>query len=69
MDRTMTVSLSSSTMIRLRDEKKTLTFNLINGQKLQGVVRWFDDGAYHIALDDRTELTVLRHAVLYYSVD
>jgi sRNA-binding regulator protein Hfq len=64
----MTVSLSSSTMIRLRDEKKTLTFTLVNGQTLQGIIRWFDDGAYHVALDDRTEITLLRHAVLYYSV-
>jgi sRNA-binding regulator protein Hfq len=68
MDRMPPVSLSSSTMIRLRDEKKTLAFTLTNGQTLQGLVRWFDDGAYHIALDDRTEITLLRSAVLYYSV-
>lgn len=65
-DRLPPVQLSSAAMIRHRDEKTTLAFTLINGQVLVGQARWFDDTTIHIATGDGTEITVLKHAVLYY---
>ena len=66
-DVTPHVLLSSSELIKYRDERKTLAFTLVNGQVLEGVIRWFDSEAIHIATGDRDELTLVRHSLLYYS--
>lgn len=66
-DRAHHVKLSSSAMIRLRDERKVLRFTLINGEKIEGAIRWFDEDAVHIVNGDRDELTLLKHAILYFS--
>jgi sRNA-binding regulator protein Hfq len=65
-DRPPPVLLSATELIRHRDERKTLTFSLVNGATVTGVVRWFDETAYHIGTADGSELTLLKHAVLYY---
>jgi sRNA-binding regulator protein Hfq len=65
-DRLPPVQLSSAAMIRHRDEKTTLAFTLINGQKLTGQVRWFDDTTIHVATNEGAEITMLKHAILYY---
>lgn len=36
------------------------------GAKYAGSLRWFDDEAFHIKLDDGSELTLLRTAILGY---
>jgi len=65
-DRLPPVQLSAAAMIRHRDEKTTLALTLINGQVLVGQVRWFDDTTIHIATKEGAEITVLKHAILYY---
>lgn len=64
-DRPMPVQISSAQMIRFRDEHRVLTFTLVNGTQIEGDVKWFDDLSYHVATADG-EITLLRHAVLYY---
>jgi sRNA-binding regulator protein Hfq len=53
-------------LIKFRDERKPLVFTLTNGEKLEGAVRWFDDAAIHIVTPERDEMTLFRHAILYY---
>lgn len=65
-DRMPTIQLSAAAMIRLRDEHANLTFHLINGQTLSGQVKWFDETTIHIMAGDGSEITVLKHAILYY---
>lgn len=60
------ISHSDAQLIRFRDERKTLVFTLVNGTQIEGAVRWFDHQTYHLVQADRTEMTVLKHAVLYY---
>ena len=65
-DKLPTVQLSSAAMIRHRDEKVTLAFTLINAQVLTGQVRWYDDTTIHFVAGDGSEITLFKHAILYY---
>ena len=67
-DRMPTIQLSSAAMIRLRDEHSNLAFHLINGQTLNGQVKWFDETTIHIVTGEGNEITVLKHAILYYKL-
>jgi sRNA-binding regulator protein Hfq len=62
-----TVPYSDTQMIRIRDDKKTVTFALVNGHNVVGQVLWFDGSAYHVQ-SDLGEITLLKHAVLHYKV-
>ncbi len=65
-DRMPTIQLSSAAMIRLRDEHTQLNFFLTNGQTLTGQVKWFDETTIHILAGEGAEITLLKHAILYY---
>jgi RNA chaperone Hfq len=65
-ERQPTIQRSTSEMIRFRDERRTLVFTLVNGTTLEGVVRWFDDSSIGIADADRDEMTLFKHAILYF---
>ncbi len=65
-DRYPQVQQHSSELIRFRDERRSLVFALQGGETIEGSVRWFDDHTIHIVTADRDELTVYKHAVLYY---
>ena len=65
-DRLPQVQLSAAAMIRHRDEKVTLAFTLINAQVLIGQVRWYDDTTVHFVTSDGSEITLMKHAILYY---
>ena len=67
-DRNPPILLSASEMIRFRDERKTLHFTLTGGQSIEGAVRWFDAETVHLVTADRSEVTVQKHAILYYGV-
>ncbi len=54
---------SDSEMIRARDERRPMTFTLMDGNILEGVVRWFDDEAICIGNENRDEITVYKHAI------
>ncbi len=65
-DRAPVVLLSESEMIRYRDERRVLTFSLLNGGEIEGSVRWFDAAAIHIVDAERNELTLFKHAIQHY---
>ena len=67
-DRMPTIQLSSAAMIRLRDEHTPLAFLLVNGQTLTGQVKWFDDFTINVLTAEGREITVQKHAVIYYHI-
>lgn len=52
--------------IKYRDNRTVLTFTLLDGQSLEGAIRWFDSYAVRLVQADRSELTLHLHAVAYY---
>jgi RNA chaperone Hfq len=67
-DRMPTIQLSSAAMIRLRDEHTPLTFLLVNGHTLTGQVKWFDDFTVNVLNAEGREITVHKHAIIYYHI-
>jgi sRNA-binding regulator protein Hfq len=61
MEKIGVIPISDTQMIRIRDDRKTVSFTLINGHTLAGQVLWFDSFAYHVGTD-QGELTLPRHA-------
>lgn len=53
-------------LIKLRDNRTPLLIKLMSGEELEGAIRWYDDRALRLILADRSEMTVLIHAVAYY---
>ncbi|GEM_PF-731221 len=65
-DRASSVQRHNAEMIRYRDERKPMTFTLVDGSKLEGAIRWFDDEALCLVDANRDEVTVFKHAILHY---
>ena len=65
-ERPPVVQRSDSEMIRARDERRTVAFTLTSGTVIEGVVRWFDDNAVCVADANRDEITLYKHAILFY---
>lgn len=53
-------------MIKFRDNRTALTVTLLDGQTLEGAIRWYDDRALRLVQADRSEVTVYLHAIAYY---
>ncbi len=53
-------------LIKYRTNRTTLQFALTNGSVLEGAIRWYDDHAIRIVQPDRIEITLMRHAIVYY---
>ncbi len=49
-------------------EKLDIEFGLINGEKLQGKLKWFDEFAFSVTNYKNETVTILRPAVVYYGV-
>lgn len=49
----------------IRDEV-TLTFKTVDGSSYSGKLRWFDEFAFALALDDGSNFTLLRPNVVGY---
>ena len=67
-DRAAGIHTHSAELIRFRDERKSLTFTLTNGETVEGFIRWFDDEAIHVVVSgaERSEVTLFKHAVIRY---
>ncbi len=65
-DRAVPVLQHVGELIKFRDERKTLRFTLLDGNVVEGVIRWFDDEAVHIVTSNRDEITLFKHSVSYY---
>jgi RNA chaperone Hfq len=53
-------------LTKFRDERKQLTFTLMNGQTIEGAIRWFDEETIHLVTADRQEITLFLHAIVSY---
>ncbi len=53
-------------LIKYRDNRTALIVTLLNGEALEGAIRWYDDQALRLVQADRTEVTVYLRAVAYY---
>ncbi len=51
---------------RIIREKRPVEMILLTGQKIRGALKWFDEQAYCIMLDDHESITLLRTAVIGY---
>ncbi|MBX9690273.1 MAG: RNA chaperone Hfq [Candidatus Obscuribacterales bacterium] len=47
-------------------EKRQVEMILLTGQKIRGALKWFDEQAYCIVLDDGESITLLRSAIIGY---
>lgn len=47
-------------------EKRVIEVILLTGQKLKGVLKWFDEQAYCILMEDGESITVQKSAVIGY---
>ena len=47
-------------------EKARIEFHLMNGEKTEGVLRWFDEDAFSIELEEKSFLTILRRGIISY---
>ena len=53
-------------LIKYRDNRTLLAVTLMNGEKMEGAIRWYDQFALRLVQADRSEVTVHLHAVAYY---
>ena len=53
---------------RLVRDKTRLEFHLVNGKKLYGRIKWFDDQAISMVEDDDSTFTLLRPALVGYKI-
>ncbi len=51
---------------KLIRDKRPIEIILLTGQKIRGLLKWFDETAYCIVLDDGESITLLRSAVIGY---
>jgi len=49
-------------------EKSKLEFHLINGERMTGTLRWFDEHSFSISQEADGVVTLLRTAVISYRV-
>ena len=59
---------SVAEMQRLIREQAKVEFHLVNGDKITGKIRWFDEYAFSLVADGQEPMTVLRQAVMAYRV-
>ena len=53
-------------LIKYRTGNTKLQFKLSTGELLEGKIRWYDDSAIRIIQEDKSEITILRQALVYY---
>ncbi len=51
---------------KLIRDTRPIEIILLTGQKIRGLLKWFDETAYCIILDDGESITLLRSAVIGY---
>jgi hypothetical protein len=51
---------------RIIRDKRPVEMILLTGQKIRGTLKWFDESAYCIVLDEGETITLLRSAIIGY---
>lgn len=59
---------STAELQRLIRDRRLVEIILLTGQKIRGTLKWFDEQAYCITLEDGETITLLRTAVIGYRV-
>jgi hypothetical protein len=57
---------STAELQRYIREKKQIEIILLTGQKIRGSMKWFDEYAYCVTMEDGETITLLRTAVIGY---
>jgi len=65
-DRELRVSAREGELIKYRDMRTVLMFQLQNGDTVEGQIRWYDGMAVGLRRPDRSELTLFFHAISFY---
>lgn len=60
------ISPREAELIKYRDNRTALVIKLMNGETLEGAVRWYDGHALRLVQSDRSEMTVYLQAIAYY---
>lgn len=60
------IAPSEVELIKYRDNRTVLIVNLLNGDILEGAIRWYDALAMRLVRADRTEVTIYMRAIAYY---
>lgn len=60
------ISPREAELIKYRDNRTALVIKLMNGETLEGAIRWYDGSALRLILSDRSEMTVYLQAIAYY---
>ncbi len=60
------ISPREGEMIKYRDTRTPLRFDLLTGDVVEGVVRWFDSITIGITAADKTEITLFYSAIATY---
>ncbi|MGI4789893.1 MAG: Hfq-like protein [Janthinobacterium lividum] len=53
-------------LIKYRDNRTMIAVTLMNGETMEGAIRWHDHMALRMVQADRTEVTISLHAIAYY---
>lgn len=53
-------------LIKYRDNRTLLAVTLLNGEVIEGAIRWHDHFALRLVQSDRSEVTIALHAIAYY---
>ena len=48
-------------------DKTLIEFHTIDEKTINGHIIWYDDNAFHLSLENKKEITLLRRAVIYYA--
>jgi len=48
--------------------KNWVEFYTVNDRVIKGQILWFDGDSYHLKLENQQEITLLKHAVVYYNM-
>jgi sRNA-binding regulator protein Hfq len=64
--RTESISPREVELIKYRDNRTLLTVTLMNGETVEGAIRWHDPIALRLVQADRSEITIHLHAIAYY---
>jgi len=64
--RDLRVSALEGELIKYRDMRTVLTFQLLNGECIDGSVRLYDGLAVGVLRPDRSEVTLFYHSISFY---
>jgi len=53
-------------LIRFRDSKAIVSFQLMTDEVIEGTILWYDEISVHVAREDKSELTIMNNVISTY---